>query len=91
MPRGDGTGPRGTGAVTGRGTGNCVGGQNRYSVRSGSGRGATVRRMCNWFHASDLAGNSAQENEGKLLEEQAEALKKQLNEIDSRLNELKKN
>jgi hypothetical protein len=77
--------------MTGRGTGNCVGAQNRNSVRSGSGRGATVRRMCNWFHTSDLAGNSAQENESKLLAGQAEALKKQLNEIDSRLNELKKN
>jgi len=42
--------------------------------------------MCNWFNASDLAGRS----ENKLLMEQADALKRKLDELDSRLNELKK-
>ena len=90
MPRGDGTGPRAMGAMTGRRAGNCVGGQNRGMVKSGSGRGGAGRRMCNWFNASDLAGRSAQETENNLLMEQADALKRELDEMDSRLNELKK-
>lgn len=90
MPRGDGTGPRGTGAMTGRGAGNCAGGQNRGNIKRGSGRGAAGRGICNWFNASDLAGRSAQETESKLLTEQADALRRELNELDLRLNELKK-
>lgn len=86
MPRGDGTGPGAMGAMTGRRAGNCAGGQNRGKVRCGSGRGGLGRRMCNWFNASDLAGRS----ENKLLMEQADALKRELDELDSRLNELKK-
>jgi hypothetical protein len=78
------------GAMTGRRAGNCVGGQNRSTVNSGSGRGGLGRGICNWFNASDLAGHSAQETETKLLMEQADALRRELDELNSRLNELKK-
>jgi len=89
MPRGDGTGPRAMGAMTGRGAGNCAGGQNRGKVNRGTVRGIG-RGMCNWFNASDLADRSAQETESKILMEQTDALRRELDELDSRLNELKK-
>jgi len=85
MLRGDGTGPKAIGAMTGRGAGKCVGGQNRGKF----GGGAAVRGICNWFNASDLAGRSAQETENKILMEQSDALRRELDEIDRRLNELK--
>lgn len=85
MPRGDGTGPKAMGSMTGRGAGNCGGGK-----KNGSGRGAAGRGMCNWFNASDLADRSAQDAESKLLMEQADALRRELDELDSRLNGLKK-
>lgn len=90
MPRGDGTGPRAMGAMTGRRAGNCAGGQNRDKVNGGSGRRGAGRGMCSWFNASDLAGRSAQETENNLLMEQADTLRKELDELDSRLDELKK-
>lgn len=90
MPRGDGTGPRGVGTMTGRGAGKCIGSQNRGKVKNGSGNGAAGRGICNWFNASDLAGKPAQETESRLLMEQADALRRQLDEIDSRLNSLQK-
>lgn len=90
MPRGDGTGPRAKGTMTGRGAGNCVGGRNGGQAKIGSGRGGVGRGMCNWFNASDLAGRSAQETENKLLKEQADALRRKLDELDNRMSELKK-
>lgn len=88
MPRGDGTGPAATGAMTGRGAGRCGGGQNGGKAKSGSGCDAIGRVMCNWFNASDLANRSPKENEGKLLTEQANVLKKQLDVVNRRLSEL---
>lgn len=90
MPRRDGTGPNATGAMTGRGAGNCVGGQNRGNVKSASGRGANGRGLCGWFKTSELVEHSPVENEEKILREQADALKKKLDEINKDLSELKK-
>lgn len=73
--------------MTGRGAGNCAGGQARSGNKNGSGRGNAGRGMCN---ASDLADRSAQDAESKLLMEQADALRRELDELDSRLNGLKK-
>jgi len=87
MPRGDGTG-RATGAMSGGGAGQCVGRQKRDQAKSGSGGNAIGRVICNWFNASDLASRSPKENEGKLLAERAEVLKKQLDAVNKRLNEL---
>ncbi|MDO9308946.1 MAG: DUF5320 domain-containing protein, partial [Deltaproteobacteria bacterium] len=90
MPRGDGTGPKAMGSMTGRGAGNCAGSRNRGNARDASGRGTAGRGMCNWFKASDLADNSALETENRLLMQQADALRRELDEIDGRLKELKK-
>ena len=90
MPRGDGTGPRGIGTMTGRGAGKCIGGQNRGKVKNGSGNGAAGRGICNRFNASDPAGKPAQETENRLLMEQADALRRELDEIDNKLNSLQK-
>lgn len=69
MPRGDGTGPRGMGRMTGRGAGFCAGYDmpgfaNRFSGRGfgmGSGRGAGFfggggRGWRNCFYATGLPG-----------------------------------
>jgi len=90
MPRRDGTGLRAMGSMTGRGAGKCVGGQNGGRSDSGLGLDNIGRIMCNWFNASDLAGRSPKENEGKLLTEQASVLKKQLDDVNRRLSELGK-
>jgi hypothetical protein len=90
MPRKDGTGPNAMGAMTGRGAGNCVGGQNRGNVKNGSGRGINGRGLCGWFKTSELVEHSPEENEEKILREQADALKKKLDEVNKDLSELKK-
>lgn len=89
MPQGDGAGPRTLGAMTGRRAGNCAVGQSRGKVNRGAVRGIG-RVMCNWFNASDLAERSAQKTESKHLMQQIHELKRELNELDSRLTELKK-
>jgi len=74
---------------------NYSGGGGMWGAR-GAGRGAG-RGMCRWltgfrrwFSASELAAGTPVENEEKVLRDQAAVLKKQLDEIDSRLNNLKK-
>lgn len=57
MPRGDGTGPRGLGPMTGRGAGFCTGyrapGYMNFGGRSlGFGRGRGNRRM--WWTAAGV-------------------------------------
>lgn len=90
MSRGDGTGPRGIGTLTGRGAGSCTGGQGRGRKQSGPGRGAGGRGLCGWFSASELAGRTPQENEERLMKEQIESLLKQQEEVHRRLSELGK-
>lgn len=90
MPRGDGTGSNAMGAMTGRRAGKCVGGQNRGTVKNGSGRSAAGRGVCGWFKASELVGYSAQENEERILREQADALKKKLDEVNKHLSDMEK-
>ena len=84
--------PSGT---TGQMNANYSGGGGMWGAR-GAGRGAG-RGMCRWltgfrrwFSASELAAGTPVENEEKVLRDQAAVLKKQLDEIDSRLNNLKK-
>jgi len=90
MPGRDGTGPRGMGAMTGRGAGNCSGGQNRGTVKIGFGRSAAGRGLCGWFKTSELAGHSPQENEKNILREQAAALEKKLDEVNKNLSDMDK-
>lgn len=96
MPRRDGTGPRGTGSMTGKGAGLCATGAGNgmgSGAGSGMGRGTgrgSGRGMCGWFNASELAGRSAEENESRALMEQAEALRLQLDQINAKLSSMKK-
>ncbi|HOY09931.1 MAG TPA: DUF5320 domain-containing protein [Candidatus Omnitrophota bacterium] len=120
MPRGDDTGPVGTGPMTGRGAGFCAGysmpgytnplpgrgalGQGRGSLGRGGGRG---RR--NWFYATGLPGwqgasmempafggaypytsEMTPKQEAYLLKNQADFLKKQLEDIQIRIETLEK-
>jgi hypothetical protein len=57
MPRGDGTGPMGTGSMTGRGAGVCAGLGATGFVSLGLGRARGGRRgRRNIFHATGLTG-----------------------------------
>lgn len=92
MPRRDGTGPMGTGRMAGKNAGRCATGAGSgmgSGVGGGTGRGSG-RGMCSWFSASELAGRSADENEAKALMEQAAALKQQLDQINAKLDSMKK-
>lgn len=80
--------PRSDGSMTGRWVGSCTGGQHRNKAKSSPGRGTAGRVMCNWFNASDLAGHPAQETESRLLREQADVLRRELDEVNKRLSEL---
>lgn len=88
MPRGNGAGPVGTGAMTGRRGGNCAGGQGRGRMNRGAGKGPAGRGLCGWFAASELAGRSPEENEAMLLKAEADALLKRQEEVNKRLSEL---
>ena len=74
----------------GRGAGNCAGGQNRSGAKTVSGKNAAGRGQCGWFNASELASRPAEETENRLLKEQADALRRQLDEIESKVAALKK-
>lgn len=54
MPRGDRTGPRGLGNMTGRGAGFCAGNQAAGAANSNPGRGGGGRGWCNWFNNMGL-------------------------------------
>jgi hypothetical protein len=74
MPNFDGTGPRGQGPLTGRGLGPC-GYRGRMSFGGGYGYG---RRFI------------SPKNELAALEDDKEALKKELEEINNEIADLKK-
>ncbi len=108
MPRGDRTGPRGTGPLTGRGAGFCAGFRSPFFGRRfgmgygpGPGFGGGGRGWRHMFYATGLPGwmrygwcgpafvdEPAPEAEKRLLEEEAGALKGELDEIRKRLEEL---
>ncbi len=109
MPRFDGTGPLGKGAMTGGGRGFCVVplsgtfgyGSGAGGFGAGRGRG---RRHC--FYATGLpgwmraqggtqvhegyVGMASKETETAMLQEQAESLKKQLEDTQERIREIEK-
>lgn len=99
MPRGDGTGPMGTGPLTGRGAGICAGYAvpgyaNRRDFGCGSGGQRGFRRM---YYATGLTGwerypnqnknaaNAFTADEKEVLKKQAEFLKCQLKDVEERL------
>ncbi|MBD3203154.1 hypothetical protein GF327_02590 [Candidatus Woesearchaeota archaeon] len=102
MPRGDGTGPNGSGPMTGRGLGYCSGSNSPgfakgpgMGIRRGfGGRGNRFR-----FFAQSPAWQPVQQpvfpqqdknTEITVLEQQKNSIEQQLENINKRLGELKK-
>lgn len=80
MPRGDGTGPMGNGAMTGRGLGGCFTGRKEYrGFGFGLGRGYT---------RGFRTGLDVVETDKELLKNQKEILKERLDTIDKQLENL---
>lgn len=101
MPRGNGTGPMGTGAMTGRTAGLCAGSAMPGYANQGQGRGAGCRRgQRRRSHAAGVpgvmgsGGNVAPYQEpgqgrGKYnLKNKADALQAELNLLRTRLDEI---
>ncbi len=78
MPRQDGTGPLGQGAITGRGLGPCGGGMRRGFGR-GRGRGFGFRRPI----------TLTKDEEKKILEAELKEVDLEKQEIEKRLKEMK--
>lgn len=74
MPGFDGTGPRGMGPMTGRGMGPCGGGY-------GYGRG--VR------YGASYPSRITKKEEREILENELDAIQEEMNDVKSRLDELK--
>jgi len=102
MPRGDGTGPAGQGAMTGRGMGFCAGfnspGFMNGGFGRGMGRGFGRGRGFRW-RARVIQPMPTQQvqpavitekQEKQFLEQELTALKEEMKEIEERLKELKK-
>lgn len=97
MPAGDGTGPMGMGAMTGRGAGYCSGSTMPGYAGYGYGRGMGFgggRGCRNRFFAAGFPGRFAPRvgldpaMEKQTLKNQAEALQAQLDAIQKRLSDM---
>jgi len=96
MPRRDGTGPEGMGTMTGRGLGNCTGGNAEYTgqnyrqglgLRRGRGLGMGLGAKCRNFFGMGY-GNGRFNNITKISEE--EYLKKEKENIENELANIRK-
>ena len=95
MPGGDRTGPRGMGAITGRGAGFCTGNGapgylNRGFGMGFSGRGGGGRGWRNWFHATGLTGWQRAGFQAAPVETELEQLKAHAAGLENSLGEIKK-
>jgi hypothetical protein len=81
MPRRDGTGPMGQGAMTGRGLGRCSG-------ASGSQGGGYGRGLGRGFAGEAVDTEASLKTRKELLEEEKEFLLKRIDEIDKELESL---
>ena len=88
MPRGDRSGPRGMGAITGRGAGFCGGHEAAETGTSGRGLGGRRHGWCNWFRGLD--GEAGPPTGNSRFAEHADMLKKQLDEVSRRVDALEK-
>ncbi|MFN2363324.1 MAG: DUF5320 domain-containing protein [Halarsenatibacteraceae bacterium] len=88
MPGGDRTGPAGAGPMTGRGAGYCNGFNRPGSFRPGAGMGRGRRNMNSG--AGRQAAQFNQEETSSNLDKDREIaeLKNQLNNIESKLDQL---
>ena len=86
MPRLDGTGPNGQGALTGRGKGNCQGNKNPQKLGVGYGRGMG---NCN-RHGQSFSSNlqPLAKDELTFLKNKANKMESNLNSVKSRISEL---
>lgn len=97
MPRGDGTGPNGAGAMTGRGMGYCAGFNAPGFANAGAGRGFRrgFGRGRGFGRQSFVPTQSVQptviteQEQKQFLEEDLKGLKQEMEEIQKRLKELK--
>jgi hypothetical protein len=91
MPGFDGTGPRGMGPMTGGGRGYCAVALNSAGNRTFGRRGFYGRgggrgfRNC-WYAASLPAQRVSKEDEVTMLKDQADSLKQQLEDIETRIH-----
>ena len=97
MPNGNGTGPSGMGSMTGRAAGICAGNavagfQNRQSGRGmGNGRGAGYGRgngSIGFHNFSQHPAYPTKEQELANLKASAGLMKKEIESIDKRIQEL---
>lgn len=86
MPRFDGTGPVGSGPMTGRGLGSCSGGMRKGLRGRGMGYGMMMNG-CPWY--GPMAKPTVQE-EQEILKEQIELMKENLHEAEKRFAEIEK-
>ncbi len=96
MPRGDGTGPNGAGPMTGRAMGFCAGFNSPGFMNPGFGRGMGLRRgFGRGFAWRAIQPQFIQpqviteKQEKEILEQELDALKQEMQEIQARLKELK--
>jgi len=92
MPGRDGTGPMGTGPMTGRGLGFCAG-ANAVRYRVGLGRGLSLGLGCRrgfgrWFGRGLVTDEAALKMQKELLQNQKAILEKRLDAINKQLEEL---
>lgn len=92
MPRMDGTGPMGKGAMTGRGNGNCQGNQKRLGVgygkcnRNGNGQGMGF----GFRHGQNFSSNlqPLAKDELTFLKNKANNMENNLNNVKAKISEL---
>ena len=100
MPRGDGTGPAGQGAMTGRGMGFCAGFNSPGFMNGefgrgmgrgfGRGRGFAWRARAMQVMPIQQPAVITEKQEKQFLEQELTALREEMKEIEERLKELKK-
>lgn len=89
MPRRDGTGPIGYGAMTGRGLGPCAGARAVGNAGFRMGPGLGFRRgFGRGFGGNVDVSQISSETQKELLEEQKNVLQEQLEAIDRQLQSL---
>ena len=94
MPQGDGTGPAGQGAMTGRGMGFCAGFNSAGFMNGGFGRGRN--RGFGWRTRTMQVMPIQQpvviteKQRKQFLEQELTALKEEIKETEKRLKEFKK-
>lgn len=86
MPRGDGTGPMGSGAMTGRGLGTCL---QASTAAYGAGMRRGLGQGCRGGFGRGFGMNqNSTKTQKEILENQREILKSRLDIIDAKLGEL---